>query len=149
MESRKLAAISSLIIGLQLLNLLTLNLPQGLVLLTSLAIAVIYLTYEGTLSILESGLSTAVFAFTGLLISVITKNIVMDVCKTARALENSEMRSVLPREEACRSVLQIWIDLLGSNPVNAWEFWSITLAASIGSIQLYRKINEWRNREEN
>lgn len=148
METRKFTAILSLITVLQILNFLTLNLPQGLVLLTSLAIALIYLTYEGSLKISETVLSTIVFTVTGLLVAVITKNIVTDVCETAKAVQDSGMGSVLPQKEACRSIFQIWIDLLGSNPVNEWEFWSMTLAASIGSIQLYRKVNEWRNEEE-
>lgn len=147
MEFSKFTSTFSLIIVLQALNLLTVNLPSGLVLLASLAISIAYLTYEGTLEITETALSTAVFTATGYVLSIITKNAVKSVCETARAIEGSSLGQALPQQEACRSVLQIWIDLLSSNPVNGWQFWSITLAASIGSIQLYRKINEWRNQE--
>lgn len=149
MGTRKLTAIFSLIIILGLLNFLILNLPQGLVLLTSLAAAVIYLTYERTLDIFETGLSTAVFIFTGLVISVITKNIETDICRTARAIEDLNGGNPLPEQQACRSVFEIWVDFLSSNPYNAWEFWSISLAASVGSIQVYIKVREWRDQEQN
>jgi hypothetical protein len=145
MESKRPVALISFIIILQVLNLLTLNIDQGLILLASLTALLGYLTYNDTLKLVEAGISTVSFISTGLVISFITKQAVVDVCKTAKVLQDFEGSSALPQSEACRSVFQIWIDFLGTNPVTGWEFWSITLAVSIGSIQLYRKINERRN----
>lgn len=118
---------------------------QGIAFLISLITLLAYELYSKTVDAREALLSAASFTSTALLISALSKELIYSsLCEVSRSVETTDMASVLPSQQTCLSVLEIFVKNLSANPISTWYFWISSIAVAASTVYLYRTYSEDR-----
>lgn len=118
---------------------------HGPAFLLSMITLLAYEIYSKTVDARGALMAAASFTVTGLLISALSKEMIYSsLCEVSRSVETTDMASVLPSQQTCLSVTEIFIKNLSANPLSTWYFWITSIAVATSTVYLYRKYSEDR-----
>lgn len=116
---------------------------QGLAFLVSIVALVAYEIYEETVNVKEALMFSISFIITGLMMSAAAKVLIYNnLCEISRSATSSEMSTVLSSQDACLSLLEIFVRNISVNPIRNWYFWIANIAVAITVLGIYRRYSE-------
>ena len=126
------------LIFLQLLALIT-SRSSGLAFMASVLAITAYEIYQETINIKEVAVGVLTFVLSGLVSSYISKKLVYDdLCELSDTLSGMGSEPTIPGQDACMSVLEVFIENITASPIRGWFFWIPTLIISAAAMYSYR-----------
>jgi hypothetical protein len=114
----------------------------GAAFLVSLALILGYELYRNTINPREAVTLVSGFLISGLAFAAVSKKLVYErLCQVSGSMTGTSS-SILPAQETCLSIPEIWVQAITASPINTWYFWIATLGTSLLALKAYQEYSD-------